>query len=505
MSLSILKIQLCKHQKKTCLLIPETESATLRCMKLAKAIGSNLAETLAGKKNQPVGVLIDRDIASLILFLGVIYSGNFYVPMDKNLPTNRINQIIETLNLQVILATAESSRILPEISFVGRCLLYEDLVQSPINQPRLDRIRSEAIDTDPLYSIFTSGSTGTPKGVLICHRSVIDLVEQFNSTFPFGEHCIFGNQAPFDFDVSVKDIYLTLSNNASLVIIPKSFFSFPIKLIECLNAEKINVVIWATSALRIIANLKSFSAQIPTFLQVVMFSGEVMPNKVLNYWRTHLPNPMYVNLYGPTEITCNCTYHIVKKEYADTDPLPIGIAFRNTEILVLNHKNELVQPGEKGEICVRGTSLAHGYYNNPVETKKRFCQNPLNKEYPELIYRTGDIGMYNSESELMFLTRKDNQIKHMGHRIELGEIEVFVNSIPIIDTGFCIYDQVREKIILFYQSPTWCDKELIVELQKSLPKYMLPNILVHSEQLPLNKNAKIDRIAVTKQYYEKKV
>ncbi len=217
-----------------------------------------------------------------------------------------------------------------------------------------------------------------------------------------------------------------------------------------------------------------------------------------------MPNAMYVNLYGPTEITCNCTFHIVRKEYADTDLLPIGIPFKNTEILVLNSQNEPVKPGEKGEICVRGTSLALGYYNNPVEEKKRFCQNPLNKKYSELIYRTGDIGMYNSDSELLFLTRADNQIKHMGHRIELGEIETFVNSIAFIDVGFCIYDQELEKIILFYQSQTNQDKDVLLELQKYLPKYMLPNRLIHSTMLPMNKNAKIDRVLITKQYFESK-
>ena len=148
-----------------------------------------------------------------------------------------------------------------------------------------------------------------------------------------------------------------------------------------------------------------------------------MPNKQLNIWRKALPEALYANLYGPTEITDACTFFIVDRPMEDNEPLPIGIPCRNTDILVLNDKNELVIGEEKGELCVRGSSLALGYYNNPEKTASSFVQNPLNSHYPELIYRTGDIVKYNENRELIYLCRKDFQIKHMGHRIEIGEIE----------------------------------------------------------------------------------
>ena len=468
----------------------------------AKAIGSQISTLMGGQTKKPVAVFIDRNIPSLISFMGVVYSGNFYIPIDGQLPINRIEVMFQTLRPEVVIMTRKDQNILPVLDDSSQMLIFEEINNSPIDEKNLELIRRKVIDTDPLYAIFTSGSTGIPKGAVVCHRSVIDLIEHFTEIFGFSEECVFGNQAPFDFDVSVKDIYSTLKNGATMQIIPKVLFSFPGKLIDYLNQREITTAIWATSALRIVANLKALEKHVPRYLNRIMFSGEVMPNKVLNYWRTHMPNVIYVNLYGPTEITCNCSYYIVNRQFSDNDPLPIGVPFPNTDILLLSANNQLVGQDEIGEICVRGTSLALGYYNNPTESMKAFCQNPLNSHYPELIYRTGDLGKYNHKGELMFLSRKDYQIKHMGHRIELGEIELAVNALDFIDVACCLYDEKKEKIVLFYQSAEKYDKEILIGLRDFLPKYMLPNRLVHSEKLPMNKNAKIDRVRLKREYID---
>lgn len=464
----------------------------------AQAIGTELSKF--GVRNRAVAVFIDRNIESIALFFGAVYSGNFYVPIDVSMPKQRMNLMMQALQPVACVGLQRMESFCPEeIPFRA----YEQMIQAAPDQTVLAQIRSRAIDTDPLYSVFTSGSTGVPKAVLVSHRSVIDLTEQFSATFGFApEHC-FGNQAPFDFDVSVKDIYQVLKQGARLEIIPKKLFSFPGKLVDYLIARQIDVVIWATSALRIVANLKALDKRQPQ-LKKVMFSGEVMPNKVLNYWRQHVP-AQYVNLYGPTEITCNCTYYIVERAFDDEEPLPIGVAFANTEILLLDAENRLISPDcpdQVGEICVRGTCLALGYYNNWQKTEEVFCQNPLNGGYPERIYRTGDLGCYNDRGELMFRSRKDFQIKHMGHRIELGEIETAVNAMPQLDAACCLYDQKREKIVLFYQSETACDREILIYLSEKLPKYMWPNRLEHFTALPMNKHAKIDRVALRTQYID---
>lgn len=468
----------------------------------AKSIATYLVQKEKMKRRNPIVVFIDRNITSIISFFGVAYSGCFYVPVDRQMPIKRIQLIFETLNPAAVIGEENDETIIKQLDYQGKYLNYEEIVNYQKDESLLKAVSDSIIDTDPLYSIFTSGSTGVPKGVLVSHRSVIDLIDEFTETFDFTETCIFGNQAPFDFDVSVKDIYSTIKNAATMYVIPKVHFSFPGKLIAYLNERKINTIIWATSALRIVANLKSLSKDIPRYLQTVMFSGEVMPNKVLNYWRSYLPNVKYINLYGPTEITCNCTYYKVARAFEDDEVLPIGITFKNTDIILLDENDKQVLEGNTGEICVRGSSLALGYYNNAAKTQEAFCQNPLNKAYPELIYRTGDLGYYNINNELMFVSRKDHQIKHMGHRIELGEIEVAINALPFIDAACCIYDNKNEKIVLFYQAKEQCDRELLVTLGSSLPKYMFPNKLVYFEALPLNKNAKIDRTLLKEKYID---
>lgn len=454
--------------------------------------------------NRPIAVAIDRNVESLVLFLGVVYSGNFYVPIDDTMPAQRIRLILDTLQPVLVLRATRGE------AWEGfPTAFFADVIGGgEICTERLEAVRRRALDTDPLYAIFTSGSTGVPKGVLIGHRSVIDLVEQFGKTFAFPKDPVFGNQAPFDFDVSVKDIYNAFRLGGTVEIIPKQLFSFPGQLIPYLNERRVNVIIWAVSALRIVANFKTFSKCRPRYLELVMFSGEVMPVKVLNYWRETVDKAQYVNLYGPTEITCNCSYYIVDRPFSNEENLPIGAAFDNTEIFLLDtEKNSLIsaeEPGRVGEICVKGTCLGLGYYNNPEKTAEAFVQNPLNPWYPETVYRTGDLGQYGGDGKLYFAARKDFQIKHMGHRIELGEIETAVNALDFIETACCVYDGVREKIVLCYQAREACDKKIVGELAKALPKYMWPNRYAYYERIPLNKNGKMDRVLLTEKHCQGK-
>lgn len=479
-------------ENSACALSDEKEQVTYGQLKeLAQRTGSFIAKQ-GNWTGRPIAVLIDRNVWSIVLFMGIVYSGNFYVPIDPAMPAKRIELILDTLQPVMILSAAEGKTI------EGReVYTKEDCFATEMDRERLAQIRMEALDTDPLYAIFTSGSTGTPKGVLISHRSVIDLVEQFAITFPFPEKPVFGNQAPLDFDVSVKDIYCAWKLGGTVQVIPKKLFSMPAQLVPYLNDHHVNVIIWAVSAMRIVSDYKIFELYIPEFLKLVMFSGEVMPVKALNDWMDHLPEAKFVNLYGPTEITCNCTYYCVEKRFSNDQVLPIGKAFRNTSVFLLDEDGKQVEKlrtGVIGEICVRGTCLALGYYHNEEKTKEAFVQNPLNKDYPERIYRTGDLGYYDEEGNLFFASRKDFQIKHMGHRIELGEIEVAVNALDFIDVGCCIFDEKREKIVLCYQSKEACDKQIVRELAKVLPKFMWPQKFKHFEQLPMNKNSKLDRV-----------
>jgi non-ribosomal peptide synthetase component F len=161
-------------------------------------------------------------------------------------------------------------------------------------------------------------------------------------------------------------------------------------------------------------------------------------------------------MYGPTETTVDSSYYVVEREIPDEESVPIGFPCRNSDVLILNERNELANVNEMGELCVRGSSLALGYYNNPEKTAQAFVQNPLNKHYPELIYRTGDVVYLNELGEIIYLCRKDNQIQHLGYRIELGEIEVAVLGMDMLDNACVLYNNDKKEIVLFFS----CDEKI---------------------------------------------
>lgn len=456
----------------------------------SKAIGTKLSNTVSPRT--PVPVFMEKSVDTIALFFGIVYAGGFYVLLDTKQPKARLDQILNTLNINMLITSSVYERDLKRLEFTGDVVQLENLEEEKvIDEKLLQQIRNQALDTDPLYGIFTSGSTGIPKGVVVAHRSVIDFINVFIKTFDISSEDVIGNQAPWDFDVSVKDIYSTIAAGATMQIIPKQFFSFPTKLIDFLCEREVTTIIWAVSAVCIISTLKGFEYKVPAKLKKIMFSGEVMPVKQLNIWREYLPDAMYVNLYGPTEITCNCTYHIIKEDYAPGDIIPIGKPFPNEHVFLLDEENkEVKEPGKKGELCVSGTAVTLGYYNNPEQTQKAFTQNPLNPYYLETIYRTGDLAYYNDEGLLCFASRKDFQIKHMGHRIELGEIEGSMESIKEIKRVCCIFE--NNKIHAFYDGDIE-KKGIVRELKKTLPVFMIPNVFIQVEQFPITKNGKIDR------------
>lgn len=459
-----------------------------------RSIGSFLHKRGIYKK--PVVVFMKKSPQEITAFFGIVAGGNFYVPIDEEMPAGRIQLILNNVQSPLILCDETTAEIAKSFEIGdGEIAFYDDVVKTEADGEALEEIYRRAIDTDPIYIVFTSGSTGIPKGVAACHRSVIDYIEQLSEILGFDEDTVFGNQSPLYFDACLKEIYPTLKFGATTYLIPKSCFSFPTKLVDYLNEHKINTVCWVVSALTMVSAFGTFETVKPEYLRTVAFGSEVFPIKQFRLWRGALPNASFTNLYGPTESTGMCCYYRVEREFEDNEVIPIGRSFPNREILLLKEDGTPAAEGEQGEICVRGTALTLGYYNDPVRTAEAFVQNPLNQCYPELIYRTGDIGRYNAAGELCFVSRRDFQIKHMGHRIELGEIEVNVNMLQGIKLSGCIYDTKKGKIVLYYVGDV-SEKELVLAMKAKLPRYMLPNRTVRLEAMPFTANGKIDRVAL---------
>lgn len=218
-----------------------------------------------------------------------------------------------------------------------------------------------------------------------------------------------------------------------------------------------------------------------------------MPYKHLKEWMDKLPSAEIINVYGPTEITCNCTYHKIDRNRDYTEGVPIGKAFKNEKVFLLNEQNELVTTlNTPGEICVSGTALSLGYYNNKEVTSKNFMQNPLNKNYIEMIYRTGDLAIYNENYELVFKGRKDFQIKYMGHRIELEEIDKEILKVDGVKRVVTLFNEKKHKLWAFYVGDA-TKEEIIEKLKKDVPIYMIPSIYKKLDEFKLTKNGKIDR------------
>lgn len=484
----------------------EKESLTFaELMERARSLGTYIMKKTA-RKRAPVIVMTDRTAASIAGFMGTLYSGNFYVPLDNKMPFARMLSIVNQLQPAAIVfaekdrKTAErlaqdyaeslSAQLLTAMSDGFECSADENMLAAS---------RTEMTDMDPVYAIFTSGSTGTPKGIVISHRSVIDFTEWFADAGGFTSDDVMGNQAPFYFDLSVKDIYTTLKCGATSYIIPKKLFMFPVMLMDYLQEKRVTALVWATSAFHLVANSGVLEEKSIDTLKTVMLGGEALYAKQLNRWRRAMPDVRYVNLYGPTEVTVDCTWYPIEREFDDSEVIPVGKACSNKEVFLLDEDRRPCTPGQPGEICVRGSGLARGYFGEWGKTKNAFIQDPRNPYYPEIIYCTGDIAVEDENGDLRFVSRKDGQIKHMGYRIELGEIEATLSGISGLDEIACIFNADTDRIVCVFTGSIE-DKALAKAARAALPKYMIPNIYIKLEAMLHNANGKIDRPELKRLY-----
>ena len=443
--------------------------------------------------NEPVIMFMDKGIDTLTAFFGAVYAGCFYSLVNPEFPSNRISSIKETLKARVVITDDEHMELAKELFKGLEIYNVKELIEADIDEDILDKAYVMHIDTDPLYVNFTSGSTGVPKGVAIAHRSVIEFIDIFTEIFKFKNEDIIANQAPFDFDVSVKDIFSSMKMGATLVIIPKKYFSSPAALLDYICDHKITTMTWAVSALCLVTTFHGLDYKCPDTVEKILFSGEVMPMKHLKQWMEHLPDATFVNLYGPTEITCNCTYHVIERDRDYDGKIPIGKAFPNERIYLLDEEGKPVnEAGKPGEICIAGNSVGIGYYNNEEQTKKAFINNPNVVAYKERIYKTGDLGFYNETGELIFNGRKDFQVKYQGHRIELEEVDKAIMDVDGVVRSCTIFDEEKSKLYGFYIGDM-DKKELNIKLHETMPVFMIPTYLIQRDEFPMTKNGKIDR------------
>lgn len=447
--------------------------------------------------NKPIAVYLPKSIESVVADIAITYSGNAYMNLDIKTPTSRIGNILERIKPEIVISNTKYENIILEINSEIEIICIDNFEFDQIADYSFLKVHLDSIiDTDPLCIINTSGSTGTPKGVVLNHKSFIDFTEWAIDTLEIKDNEIIGSLSPLVFDIFSFELCMLMAKGSTIVLLPDSLAPFPVKILSLMQENKVSFIFWVPTIMVNIANMDLLRKIPLPELRTVWFAGEVFPTKQFNYWRRYLPEVKFVNLYGPIEITLDCTYFIVEREIKEDEPIPIGFPCRNTDILILNNKDEIAGLNEEGELCVRGTSLAMGYYNNPEKTAAAFVQNPLNTSYPEIIYRTGDIVFKNNNGEIIFKGRKDSLVKHMGYRIELGEIEhVIINTLKLVENGCVVYSHAKKEITLFYES----QKNIsIAEMKNAIgevfPKYMIPTVFHQMDELPRNTNGKIDRL-----------
>lgn len=461
-----------------------------KLMHLARAGGSFLLGR--GIYRQPVAVFMDKSPRTIAAFFAVIYAGCCYVPLERGMPLHRLRMILQRLQPQAIICDDASAPVANDLGWDDKVVDSNELFAAEIDDEALAAIRRRQIDTDPAYIVFTSGSTGVPKGVTACHRSVIDYANSLCPVIGASEDSRFAMQVPLYVDACMKEILSVIKCGSTAFLMPQSLFMSPLRVLDFLNRYEINTICWVASALTLVSGLGAFEEGRPEHMKTVCFGSEVFPVKQLHLWQKACPEARFINLYGPTEATGMSFYFNVDRDFAEGEAIPVGRPFDNTDFFLLREDDTEAPAGEPGEICIRGTALSLGYFDDPERTAAAFTQNPLNPHYPETIYRTGDIGRLNERGELVFISRKDSQIKNMGHRIELGEIESCACLCGGVESACCLFEKEKSKLYLYYMG-TADEKSVQKHLRKELPRYMVPTKLYRMQTLPLLPNGKIDR------------
>jgi amino acid adenylation domain-containing protein len=482
---------------------------------------------LGVREGDRVGLYVPKSFASVLGVFGIMKAGACYVPLDPGAPAKRTAFIMRDCDIKVVLAAASTLRLLNDIVAEGCGLNVVVLADEVSGVQASDNfeangvrvlpwasIREEddaglatsVIDTDLAYILYTSGSTGSPKGVMISHRTILTFINWSHDTFKLTADDRITSHAPLHFDLSTFDIYATVKAGGTIVLLNEHLSALPEELAKVIEAERVTVTYLVPSILSLLVRYGNLGRRDLSSLRLVLFAGEVFPIKYLRQLVAAVPRAQFYNLYGPTE-TNVCTYYQVQPEDVAperTQAVPIGRACGNIEVFALSDGGERVlEPGVEGELWVRGSCVAEGYWGDAEKTARGFVQNPLNAVWRDVAYRTGDIVTLGPDKEnWLFVGRRDHMIKSRGYRIEIGEIE----------SAFYRHEAVREAAVIAIpddllgsrlrafvvpaEGRTVTVSELNNFCSQLLPKYMVPEAIELCEGIPKTSSGKTDRPAL---------
>lgn len=465
----------------------------------ALAVGSCLMDMMPPRGVTAV-VMDGRSMACIPAFLGVLYAGGAYAPLDPAMPAERLAIILERMKPDCILVDDKGRKALSALTSVAASVVdFADAIETAVRSDALAAIRARSSMFDPLSILYTSGSTGIPKGSVQSHASYIHYTEATIEVYGFDEGTVFGNQSPFFYANSIIDIYPPIALGATVYLLPAGALTFPRRFAQSLREHHVTELTMTPSSFIAVSEALE-EGSLPELTHGIM-SGEMMPWAPLKKWMRIAPGAGFYNFYGSTE-AFSVAVGRVRDDHEASELLPVGKPFRQANILFTDEEGREVNPLDGGEMLVSNPWLSSGYHREPERTEAAFTVDPMGRGYFERFYRTGDIGRLTPEGELLVLGRRDAQVKHHGYRMELGEVELALRGIPGWRDGCVLFDQETGRLFCFWTGDL-TERELLAGLKKKLQRYMLPDVCIHLEDMPHTATMKIDRVALRRNYMAK--
>jgi amino acid adenylation domain-containing protein len=486
-----------------------------------EAESNRLAHALIGLGVEPgdrVGLHLGKSFAAIISLFAILKAGACYVPIEPRSPAARLADIVNQCEIRCLIASSAVQEKLADDVFgdtsLRNVLLADEIAtsghghQGPVATSIRDAVKHvpdgrphvRGVDQDLAYVLFTSGSTGKPKGVMLSHRSALTFVNWAGDAFQLGPEDRLSSHAPLNFDLSIFDIFAGIKAGAAISLIPERLSPFPLLVSELIEKHRLTVWYSVPSVLTMMLMRGKLAERDLAELRLVLFAGEVFPVKHLRQVMTAIPDARFFNLYGPTE-TNVCTYHEVKTlPEGQSEPVPIGRACANTEVMALAESGELVtSPGTEGLLYVRGSTVMAGYYGRPAETAQAFVAHPFAVGHEEKLYCTGDWVTLDEEGNYHLLGRRDHMIKTRGYRVELGEIESVLHTHPDVLEAVAVavpHEELGNTIKAFVVpdgEASISETEVKRYCGTRLPHYMVPEDVEIRISLPRTATDKIDR------------
>ena len=494
-----------------CTAIEEPEIGEITYRDLA-ALSDRLWDRLRHLGVRPgdrVGIYMRKSIDAVASIFGIMKAGAAYVPVDSGAPASRNAYILNNCSVKAVVmekrfeeklrAEFGQNSKMPHLLLLegtgGGTFLKKVLEQEQQKDLALATATVISSPDDLAYILYTSGSTGTPKGVMLSHRHAIDFIDWCSEAFKPNEADRLSSHAPFHFDLSILDIFVSLKHGATLILIGEEVGKNPVQLAPLISEKRISMWYSTPSILSLLAQHGRMELYDYSALRIVLFAGEVFPVKHLRALKTIFPEPRYFNLYGPTE-TNVCTFYEIPARIPEErrEPFPIGKACSHVQTKVVDEHGQEVPAGQEGELCVSGAGVMQGYWNQPEQSACSFFEDRSGQRW----YKTGDIVVEGADRNYIFVGRRDRMVKKRGHRVELGDVEAGLHRHPAVEEAAVIAlpDEENGVRIKAFLSCYNGKRPSLIKLKgfcaENLPSYMVPDLFSFPDALPKTSTDKID-------------